>query len=164
MWCRYWDWSLDWEDLTQSPVWDSDTGFGGNGNSSDEESVAFGHCVTDGPFARLIALIWGAEHKPHCLSRGFASPEIVKRYGLKVKPEALKKLLEEPNFESFNLGLETGPHDAIPGTVRGDFLMFTAPYGTFPQQQIAILFNSKLQPPSLLQFYSNRSATKKKRN
>jgi tyrosinase len=123
---------LDWEDLTLSPVWDSETGFGGNGNSSDEKSVAYGSCVTDGPFARLIALIWGVEDQPHCLSRGFAKHEKVKKFGLRVQPEALKKVLKEPNYDSFNLGLEYGPHNAIPLTVRGDFYKVTAPYGMFP--------------------------------
>lgn len=134
LWCRYWDWSLDWEDLTLSPVWDSDTGFGGNGNSSDEKSVAHGSCVTDGPFARLVALFWGVEDKPHCLSRGFAKHEKVKKFGLKVKPEALQKLLEEPDYDSFNLGLENGPHDTIPSIVRGDFYKVTAPNGMFPSR------------------------------
>lgn len=131
---RYWDWSLDWEDLTLSPIWDSDIGFGGNGNSSDERSVAYGYCVTDGPFARLTALIWGVEDKPHCLSRGFATHEKVKKLGSQVSPEALEKMLEEDNYDSFNIGLEYGPHNAIPKTIRGDFYRVTAPYGTILAQ------------------------------
>lgn len=52
---NYWDWSLDWEDITKAPIWDPVIGFGGNGNESDAESI-HGHCVTDGPFARLEVL------------------------------------------------------------------------------------------------------------
>lgn len=120
---------MDWKDLTLSPIWDSNTGFGGNGNSSDEKSVAYGYCVTDGPFARLKALIWGVENKQHCLSRGFAKPEKVKKLGLRVSPEALEKMLDETDYDSFNIGLELGPHNAIPNTIRGDFYRVTAPYG-----------------------------------
>ena len=128
-WRRYWDWSLDWEDLIRSPIWDNYTGFGGNGNSSDDKSVAYGYCVTDGPFARLTALIWGVEDKPHCFSRGFANHDKVKKFGLRVSPQALEKMLEKADYDSFNIGLELGPHNAIPKTVRGDFYRVTAPYG-----------------------------------
>jgi hypothetical protein len=33
------------------------------------------------------------------------------------------------DYEEFNLGLEDAAHASIPHIVRGDFLMFTAPYG-----------------------------------
>jgi len=29
---RYWDWTLDSSDPSHSPIWDPETGFGGNGS------------------------------------------------------------------------------------------------------------------------------------
>ena len=46
-----------------------------------------------------------------------------------MRPETLERLLDEPNYESFNLGLEYGPHIAVPLIIRGDFYRVTAPYG-----------------------------------
>ena len=40
-------------------------------------------------------------------------------------------MLEKADYDSFNIGLELGPHNAIPKTVRGDFYRVTAPYGMF---------------------------------
>lgn len=65
---RYRDWSLDSEDITKSPVFDSTYGFGGDGDPSGPKSVAYGHCVTDGPFANLEALYFGTEDRKHFLS------------------------------------------------------------------------------------------------
>jgi hypothetical protein len=39
----YSDWSLDWVDMAKSPIWDSDTGFGVNGNRDSGRSVGHGH-------------------------------------------------------------------------------------------------------------------------
>ena len=41
----YWDEAVDASNITQSAVWDSVYGIGGDGNSSDDQ------IVTDGPFA-----------------------------------------------------------------------------------------------------------------
>ncbi|CAD6442792.1 2d33d938-1230-4a59-9b30-9b90f88d4d87 [Sclerotinia trifoliorum] len=124
----YWDWSLDWEDMTKSPIWDSTTGFGGNGNKDSDRSVGYGHCITDGPFANRTLLYFGAEYGAHCLSRGFIHGDHLRAvFGLKVQPEALEAVLLESDYESFNLKLEEGPHNAIPRAIRGDFLRVTAP-------------------------------------
>lgn len=116
--------------MANSPVWDKGVGFGGNGNENAEESVGKGHCVTDGPFANLTVAYFSAEKAPHCLSRGFLHGEILdKRFGARVRPEALETILEEPDYEAFNLRLEAGPHDAVPRGVNGDFSRETAPNG-----------------------------------
>ena len=122
---------LDWEDITKAPVWDEHTGFGGNGNVSIEESTMQGHCVDTGPFANLEVLYLGAKSDRHCLSRGFESEETLAEEGRKLRPQALDDLLEMTVYNTFNLGLENGPHSAIPYSVRGDFSLFTAPYGWF---------------------------------
>ncbi|KAK6596644.1 hypothetical protein H4I96_09296 [Botrytis cinerea] len=124
----YWDWSLDWEDMSKSPIWDSNIGFGGNGNSHSNKSVGHGHCVTDGPFANRTIQYFGSEYGAHCLSRGFIHGDHLRTiFGLKVQPKALEAVLLQPDYESFNLELEEGPHNAIPRAIRGDFLRVTAP-------------------------------------
>lgn len=126
---RYWDWSLDWEDVTHSPVWDTTLGFGGDGNEKDLESI-HGHCVTDGPFARLKVLYVERFPYPHCLSRGFAKGDNLTRFSAALKPEALNELLLTPDHATFNLGVEDGPHLSIPRSIHGDFSTVTAPAGS----------------------------------
>lgn len=48
---------------------------------------------------------------------------------LALRPWALQDILRKPDYNSFNLGLENGPHNSIPYSVRGEFLLFTAPNG-----------------------------------
>lgn len=127
--CSYWDWALDWEDITKSPVLDYTNGFGGNGNTSIKEPFLDGFCLTEGPFSRLEMPYIGADYKPHCLSRGFPNREKLARLGQDLRPEALGKVLSLTDYESFNLGLENGPHLAVPKMIRGDFQYFTAPNG-----------------------------------
>ncbi len=126
---RYWDWSLDWKDITTAPVWDTILGFGGDGNETDLESV-HGHCVTTGPFARLQVLYVEKFPYPHCLSRGFAKGENLTRFSAALKPTALDELLGTPDYATFNLGVEDGPHLSIPRSIHGDFSTVTAPAGS----------------------------------
>ena len=129
---RYWNWMLDWEDVTKAPVWDPENGFGGNGDPDVGESIVKGHCVTDGPFAMLEVLYLKSELKPHCLSRGFESGTALAQLGQGLRPQVLEDLLAMGDYETFNLGLEDGPHISIPRSIRGDFSLFTAPYGMHP--------------------------------
>ena len=124
----YWDWSLDWENITQAPIWNSDLGFGGNGDEKDGESI-HGHCVTDGPFAKLEVLYVEKIPYRHCLSRGFATGRNLTRFSDALRPASLEKLLRVPDYATFNLGVEDGPHLSIPRTVHGDFSTVTAPAG-----------------------------------
>ena len=126
---RYWDWSLDWENVTQAPVWDTVLGFGGDGDKNDLESI-HGHCVTDGPFARLQVLYVEKFPYPHCLSRGFAQGENLTEFSAALEPKALKELLSTPDYATFNLGVEDGPHLSIPRSIHGDFSTVTAPAGS----------------------------------
>ncbi|KAJ4288910.1 hypothetical protein N0V90_011251 [Kalmusia sp. IMI 367209] len=121
--------TLDWQDIPSSPVFDSTYGFGGNGNLSSPKSVAYGHCVTDGPFANMQALYFGVENITHCFSRGFVTNETKKHeIAAQVRPDNLRRVLESETFERFFAMLEYGPHNAIPKTIRGDFFRVTAPY------------------------------------
>lgn len=38
-------------------------------------------------------------------------------------------LLLSPDYNGLNLGLEHGPHVAIPKSINGDFSLHTAPFG-----------------------------------
>lgn len=123
----YWDWTLDWENITTSPIWDTDTGFGGDGNSSVSSAVFNAYCVTEGPFAHLEVPYYEHIYQPHCLLRGF--DEHLEDFRDQLKPEALEKLLLSADYDTINLGLENGPHVAIPKSINGDFSLHTAPSG-----------------------------------
>ena len=125
----YWDWTQDWANFRESPVWDSETGFGGDGGVDAPRSVGEGRCVTDGPFAGLNALYSNLRYRPHCFSRGFPSERELARWTQAFRPEAVKQVMAIQEYESFYLQLENGPHLAIPYSIRGDFYRFTAPYG-----------------------------------
>ncbi|KAK1570066.1 uncharacterized protein LY79DRAFT_642954 [Colletotrichum navitas] len=118
----YWDWTLDWENFPESPIFSSVTGFGGNGNQSAPHSVGEGHCVTDGPFADWRPLYYGSNSQPHCLSRG-----ITDFAGTSVSLKVVQDILRERDYETFFLALERGPHDMAPNGIRGEFFNFTAP-------------------------------------
>lgn len=128
----YWDWVLDWKDITRSPVFHSELGFGGDGNATGEVTVGGGRCVVDGPFAGLEALRYDADYQPHCLSRGFLYGELLQEMcGDDIQPEKVDRILQRVDFESFMHELEEGPHIAISTGIRGDWLKFTVPYGTY---------------------------------
>lgn len=121
---------MDWEDLAHAPVWSSTHGFGGSGNPNASDEILEGYCVTAGPFANLSVKYIKEDLKPHCLSRGFLPGPELRKTGTRYRPAKLDTILQSPDYDAFNLGLEEGPHNAIPNSIRGDFSMFTAPAGT----------------------------------
>ena len=140
----YWDWTLDWHNLTAAPVWSQTSGFGGDGdrNETNDEPIRGGYCVSHGPFAQLQVLYYGPWYRPHCLSWGFEHGHRLEVDGSRVKPEAIESLMKLNEYEDFNLQLKDGPHLAIPRVVNGDFALFTAPYGRFPE----LGFRTDLEP------------------
>ncbi|PQE17834.1 di-copper centre protein [Rutstroemia sp. NJR-2017a WRK4] len=123
----YWDWSADWKDFANSPVWDSERGFGGNGKS-DDRTVGQGSCVTDGPFAGLEAMFYGEEYQPHCLSRGFSTGDSLEELIALIRPDVLDDIMEEEDFKNFSERLEHNAHGFVSGSIRGDFSKYTGPY------------------------------------
>lgn len=138
---RYWDWTLDSHDLSASPIFDLLTGFGGDGDSSGQETEHDGRCVADGPFANTTrawrALSVGHSHDveygPHCLSRGFrrhdddvGAPTWDKLHAL-ISPARVAQTLDQSDYAAFYQDFETGPHNVIPQFIRGDFFTFMAP-------------------------------------
>ncbi|KAF5025387.1 hypothetical protein F66182_2552 [Fusarium sp. NRRL 66182] len=76
----YWDWTIDADkkDTQNSPVFDSKTGFGGNGKLTGSDVPGFGRCVVDGPFANTnltLAMGWPDmnvdDNRLHCFTREF---------------------------------------------------------------------------------------------
>ena len=145
---RYWDWSLDWEDLPASPIWGSALGFGGDGDPRlpRTDMPADGSCIENGPFAGYEVRYTGWATRPHCLSRGFGRlPASHNFSGDAISPTALRDVLNHDDFHEFVMALELGPHDVIPNGVGGDFLMFTAPNGTLkPSGRHASAGNAEL--------------------
>ena len=129
----YWDWTLDWADFRNAPIWDPSIGFGGDGGKHAPQSVGQGRCVTDGPFAGLEALYNNRRLESHCLSRGFPGPSEMKRWTNGLQPRLVEEVMALEDYQDFYLELENGPHLAIPYSVRGDFYSFSAPYGKCAQ-------------------------------
>ncbi|KAF2869473.1 hypothetical protein BDV95DRAFT_547863 [Massariosphaeria phaeospora] len=125
----YWDWSQDWEDMPRAPVWDSESGFGGDGAADTPITVGEGRCVREGPFSNLEARYYGDQSHPHCLSRGFASRDELHRIGAPISPDSLEDLSRSsPSFEVYSSELEHRAHTFMRDGVRGDFSAYTGPY------------------------------------
>ncbi|GKT84519.1 tyrosinase-like protein [Colletotrichum tofieldiae] len=110
----FWDWSLDWDDITNSPIFDGKLGFGGDGDPKAPEHQS-AHCVTDLPFKNLRPQWYGSTYDPHCLARSF-NEDWSAHY---MNPEALEKVMAATSYEYFFLALEMGPHDIIPLGIGG---------------------------------------------
>jgi tyrosinase len=121
----FWDWSLDWEDPMASPIFDPETGFGGDGDSNGPMHDGT-HCVTDLPFKNMTPQWLGEKYDPHCLTRWF-SDDWLAHY---LNPESLETIMAATTYSEFFLALEMRAHDIIPMGIRGDFTSFTAPNGT----------------------------------
>lgn len=122
----YWDWTLDWTDFHGSPLFDSLTGFGGNGDPSAKESVGHGHCVTDGPFAGLRILYFDRDEQPHCLSRAIRTGETLEFAMSKVSPRAIEVALQREDYYNFTYWLEMDTHKMLPYVMRGEFAQTSA--------------------------------------
>jgi hypothetical protein len=84
--------------------------------------------VTDSPLGELHPQWYGDRFEPHCLSRFFDDDDWFGRY---LSPTQMQEVMDSTSYEEFFLALEDGPHDIIPGGIRGDFTTFTAPNGEF---------------------------------
>ena len=126
---RYWDWALDWENPTNSSIWDSSTGFGSDGQGRGD--VGHGRCVVDGPFTDLQPLYFNYTYIPHCLSRGFRDQtEFGQLNGSSFRPENIGTLMRQPTFGAFRYFLEMEVHNPIHKGIGGDFMSLTATNGT----------------------------------
>ena len=115
----YWDWSLDSRELFGTGadnVWNSDTGFGGDGGDDD-------NCVLDGPF---VEDTWSRVRPnnslggPDCLTRNFNRNE---------NPPGEVEVMEVLNipvndFHNFEMTLRDGLHDNIHCRIHGTMCSF----------------------------------------
>jgi tyrosinase len=130
----YWDWTLDWENLQEAPVFNSDQeiGFGTDGDKDGEITVGkTGRCVVDGAFKDIKLNFYDVKWKPHCLSRGFRDDNGVLGSidGRPISPESIDEIMNLNEYEDFVKLMESRVHDTIPFGIGGDFETFTAPYG-----------------------------------
>jgi tyrosinase len=127
---RYWDWSLDWMNLANSSIWDSSTGFGGDGDPNSPVTVGGGRCVTDGPFSELRPIIYNHTFTQHCLSRGFRDGETVGHLtGAPYSPESIGRILRESTYKEFVRNVEIYLHNTMHSSIAGDFKAMTAANG-----------------------------------
>jgi len=124
----YWDWTLDFEMPSASPIFDLQLGFGGDGRFGEEENASNGTCVADGPFSHYIGLYVNDDYAPHCLSRQFGEGFFIKDTSQSpYRPEVVQRLLSAPTFEAFTEGIYE-LHDDVHDGVGGDLRLNTSPY------------------------------------
>ena len=116
--------------LTASSIWDSATGFGGDGDPGLNLTVGGGRCVTTGPFSGLRPIKYNHTYVRHCLSRGFQDeigPGILS--GEPFKPEAIGRIVRIPSYKQFVKSIERDLHAPIHLSVRGDLFAMTGANG-----------------------------------
>jgi tyrosinase len=144
----YWDWTLDVnppnsnisvdEYFARSPVFDADTGFGGNGqfvpvNESNPFEVpgrTGGGCVQDGPFAGDSQLVHlgptsSVTYNPQCLKRDFSAGFARRYLGL----NQTQLTLSQPNYGWFDSVVEGGPSFDASGVHGGGHYGVGGTYG-----------------------------------
>jgi tyrosinase len=131
----YWDWVADSPAPAQASVWDPDTGFGGNGSSTDGSWLSY--CVRDGPFKDWRPRWWSGEDLPHCLSRQWVRGEPLanqqEMLGYAYDANVVAGLFVNTDFQEFANWLENSPHAAVHfgvGNGQGDLAPNTSPNGT----------------------------------
>nr|XP_036582174.1 uncharacterized protein CTRU02_07740 [Colletotrichum truncatum]KAF6790834.1 hypothetical protein CTRU02_07740 [Colletotrichum truncatum] len=133
----YWDWTLDSDDMSKSPVFSTDatTGFGGNGLNGGLTSPSRPNplvmCVTEGAFGNFTVSYFNTALRAHCLNRGFNNGLGVdngKFQGKLYSPEKIAEITgNSHNFSTFATVLENEPHGAIHQSVGGDLIPSTSP-------------------------------------
>ncbi|KAI1363131.1 hypothetical protein F5Y08DRAFT_310297 [Xylaria arbuscula] len=121
----YWDWTSDWQNLTESTIWDDEHGFGG-----ESTHYTRGSCVS-GPFSH-VELRYGGNGtvSPHCLSRVFTnydSGEVGSMSGELIRPEIMGRLSRSKNYARFRWMIESVIHNIIHTEVVGDLDTEVAP-------------------------------------
>jgi tyrosinase len=135
---------MDWEDPPSSPIFDSETGFGGDGDP-DAPKHNTAHCVTDMPLETDLQPLWyGGEYEPYCLTRAFTDENWLGHY---VNPDALEEVKAAKSYDEFFPALEAGPHNVIIMGIGGDIAGHTAPNGK-------LLISGPYLPQSLIPYVS----------
>lgn len=116
--------------LANSSIWDSKTGFGGDGDPNGLETVGGGRCVVDGPFSRLKPIVYNHTFTRHCLSRGFRDGDTMGHIpGARYSPESVGNILRKETYKDFVKDLELDLHNTLHISINGDFKAMTAANG-----------------------------------
>ncbi|KAK3312335.1 putative tyrosinase [Apodospora peruviana] len=115
-------------DPTQSPIWDAESGFGGDGTSGGDFSIRWGTCIADGPFSDYEVHWYNRTSRPHCLSRGFGrqSSYPPRFSGDAFSPDAMAKTFAKERYIDFSMQIEIGPHNSIPHDADPNFFLHHA--------------------------------------
>ncbi|KAI1191738.1 hypothetical protein F5B17DRAFT_451326 [Nemania serpens] len=119
----YWDWSMDWQNLTLSSIWNNTDGFG-----SPETGESNG---ISGPFSGVrVRYRDNGTIFPHRLTRSFVnydSGEVGSMSGEFIKPENMGRLARAENYDAFRYIIEGTLHNVIHLEIVGDLDELTAP-------------------------------------
>lgn len=114
-------------------MWDSSTGFGGNGNPDKQQMIGRWNydCVIDGPFRDLRPAYFKGEYLPHCLTRTFndGTEEVGRMFGDSYSPDTIAEIHSLSSYDEFRINLEKKPHGAIHSSIGGDMSPATSPNG-----------------------------------
>ena len=146
------DWAYCRTRISQSPIWDSVVGFGGDGvpgtntvppdpaNTSKILPDWFYHgCVKDGPFADYtVKLGPGLLVTEHCITRG-----VNDTFSSYLTSSVVTHILSLATFEQFRVSLEgmpvppdVGPHGGGHAAIGGDMSnYFSSPAGKYPSSE-----------------------------
>jgi tyrosinase len=125
--------SYDTDDVTKAPVWDTETGFGGNGDPAIDPITGNSKekCVVDGPLKDLELAYTMNGYEPHCLTRNWNSG--VAFPGNMLAEHYTKEVIDNTTtlntYPEFRYQLEGEPHGAIHSAVGGDMSPATSPNG-----------------------------------
>ncbi|KAL5318160.1 hypothetical protein ACEPPN_013219 [Leptodophora sp. 'Broadleaf-Isolate-01'] len=127
---QYWNWELDWHNISNSSIWSNSTGFGGDGDRSLPITVGEGRCVTDGPFKDLRPIMYNHTFTQHCLSRGFRDGDMVGKLPREpFGPESIGGMMRNETYKGFIRRVEFLLHNRMHSAIGGDFLALTAANG-----------------------------------
>ncbi|KAH8197331.1 hypothetical protein TruAng_008497 [Truncatella angustata] len=141
----YWDWSIDAdaENTSNSPIFDSVTGFGGDGKHTGSDVPGFQRCVVDGPFANTnltLAMGWPNmnDHgdRLHCFTREFngglgndenGEPIIGDMQAGAYNSKVMNTIYGFDTYAQMSSMLEGLPHAQIHSIIFGDMGPATSP-------------------------------------
>ncbi|KUJ23230.1 Di-copper centre-containing protein [Mollisia scopiformis] len=143
----YWDWETEYLDPYSSNIFDPETGFGGNGDTSGPyvdqthgDKLDQNRCVLNGPFKDLTVAWYAAfplegpmdvRSVYHCLTRSFAPnfKDLKAISGtftdIAFSPARLEEIMQTDDYNTFNFAMEV-LHTWLPKAVLGDFATLSA--------------------------------------
>lgn len=141
---RYWDWSLDWRDLTHSSIWDVETGFGGDGWPLVPSEAGHGYCV-NGSFSDLRPVFFkNHTNFPHCLSREPNNDTALAKH---FSPDSIGRFLQSETYAEFEHEVELYLHNPMHVIIGGDFEWFTAPNGRTQGRRVECMTTDEISDP-----------------